>query len=291
MATFTTANTGVTEMDVISSIVQDELLNSAKLRPTITDRSDMAMKGVKSIDLPRFDSHFSDPSAQNQDGTTETAAQTVDFAVDTIDLSDWTSIVYKIPDRISTQTTINLEGELAVSAGKDYGNYVDKQIIAKLRLANASHLFGIGYSGSGAQPAAGAGSALTLADVAAARRLLNRANADQDNRYMLIPPEMEETVINLDNFRNADKYGSREALLQGEVGQIYGFRVIVHNELASNEACFYQKKCVAIAVQQEVKFESRRLPLGLQASEYSFAMGMGQTVLQEGVLQVYLEGA
>lgn len=290
MATFTSAaNTGATEMDVISSIVQDELKRSAKLRPTVTDRSDMAVKGIKSIDLPRFDSSFSGPAAQNPDGVTETAGQTLDFAADTIDLNDWTSIVYKIPDRVSMQSMINLEAELAQSAGKDYGNYVDDQIIVQLRLASASapdHQIGIEDNDAG-----GVGAALVLEDISKARRLLNRANVPQDDRYFLIPPEMEEDMINLDNFRQADKYGSREALLQGEVGQIYGFRVIVHNGLAANEACAYHKTAVAIAVQQEVRFETRRLPLGLQATEYSYAMGMGQTVLDEGKRQVYLLGA
>lgn len=287
MATFTSAaNTGTTEMDVISSIVQDELKRSAKLRPTITDRSDMAMKGVKSIDLPRFDSSFAGPQPQNPDGVTETAGQTLDFAVDTIDLNDWTSIVYKIPDRVSQQTMINLEGELAASAGKDYGNYVDDQIIAQLRLAAVAQQIGIEDNDT---PALGA--KLVLEDISKARRLLNRANVSQDDRYMLVPPEMEEDIINLDNFRNADKYGSREALLQGEVGQIYGFRVIVHNGLAANEAIAYHKTACAVAVQQEVRFETRRLPLGLQATEYSFAMGMGQVVLDSGKRQVYLLGA
>ena len=290
MATFTAAaNTGTTEMTIISSIVQEELKRSAKLRPTVVDRSDMAVKGIKSIDLPRFDSSFSGPAAQNVDGTTETTAQTLAFAVDSIDLTDWTSIVYKIPDRVSEQSRINLEAELAASAGKDYGNYVDDQIIVKLKLASAAapdHLLGLGESDLG-----GVGAAVTLGDVSKWRQLLNRANASQEDRFMVIPPEMEKTIIDLDNFRNADKYGSREAILQGEVGQIYGFRVIVHNGLAANEALAYQKNAVAIAVQQEVQFETRRLPLGLQATEYSFAMGMGQTVLQSGKLNIYALGA
>ena len=293
MATFTSAaNTGSTEMDLISSIVQDELKRAAKLRPTVVDRSDMAMKGIKSIDLPRFASSFAGPAAQNPDGTTVTPGQTLDFAVDTIDLNDWTSIPYEVPDRVSTQSMINLEGELAASAGKDYGNYVDDQIIAQLRLA---------ADGSGALPdhqigienndLQGTGAALVLEDISKARRLLNRANVPQDERWMIVPPEMEEDIVNLDNFRNADKYGSREALLQGEVGQIYGFRVIVHNGLAANEAIAYHKTACAIAVQQEVRFETRRLSLKLQATEYSFAMGMGQKVLDEGKRQVYLLGA
>lgn len=279
------ANTGATEMEIISSIVQDELIRSAKLRPTITDRSDMAEKGIKVIDLPRFESSFNGPADQNEDGATVTVSQTAVFDVDTIDLSDWTSIVYEVPDRVGKQTRINLEGELAESAGKSYGNYMDDQIIVQLRLGAAANLHGLGGL------ATGNGTEVSLADVAKARRLLNRAEADQDSRYMVVPPEMEETIINLDNFRNADKYGSREALLEGEVGRIYGFIVIVHNGLAANEACFYQKKCVAVAVQQEVRFETQRMELGLQSTQYSFALGMGQTVLQKGELQVYLLGA
>lgn len=286
MATFTSAaNTGTTEMTIISTIVQKELKREAKLRPTVVDRSDMAMKGIKSIDLPRFDSSFSGPAAQNPDGVTETAGQTLDFAVDTIDLSDWTSIVYKIPDRVSKQTRINLEAELAASAGKDYGNYVDDQIIAQLKLATATHLVGLDSN------AAGAGTALTLEDISRARRLLNRANAPQSDRWMVIPPELEEDMINLDNFRTANQYGSRTALMDGEVGQVYGFRIIVHNGLAANEFLAYHKEACAIAIQQDVQFESRRLPLGLQATEYSFAMGMGQQVLQSGELTVYGVGA
>ena len=289
MATFTSsANTGATEMDVISSIVQDELKRSAKLRPTISDWSSMAVKGVKSIDIPRFSTSFSGPAAQNVDGTTETTAQTLVFAADTISLDQWVTLPYEIPDRVSEQSMLNLEAELAKSAGADMGNFIDDKIITELKLGSASspdHLVGLG-SDTG-----GVGTAIALADIAKARRLLNRQNVPQDDRYFLIPPEMEETVIGLDNFRNADKYGSREALLQGEVGQIYGFRVIVHNGLAANEAVAYHKTAVGIAVQQEVKFESRRLTLKLQSTEYSFALGMGVEVLDAGKRNVYFLGA
>lgn len=294
MATFTSAaNTAATEMDVISSIVQEELVQASLLRPTVLDYSSMAQKGIKSIDLPRFDAATSlSPAAQNADGVTETAGQTVNFPVDTIDLSDWTSIPYEIPDRVSQQSMINLEAELAKSAGKRYGEYMDDQIIVKLRLA---------ADGSASLPdhkldldgtdGTNAATAITLAAIAKARRLLNRQNVPQSERFLVIPPEQEEVLINLDNFRNADKYGAREALLQGEIGQIYGFRVIVHNGLASNEACAYHKEAVAVAVQQEVRFETRRATLKLQKTEYSFAMGMGQTVLSEGRKQVHLLGA
>lgn len=290
MATMTSAsNTGTTEMEVISSIVQEELLQASLLRPTVTDLSSMATKGVKQIDWPRFSSSTLSPAAQNPDGVTETSGQTATFAVDSISLNDWTSIPYEIPDRVSQQTMINLEAELAKSAGRQYGEYMDEQIIVKLRLASTSapdHK--IDLDGANTH---GVATAITLDGIAKARQLLNRANVPQSDRYLVIPPEQEKVLIGLDNFRNADKYGSREALLKGEIGQIYGFRVIVHNGASSNEAFAYHKTAVAVAVQQEVKFETRRATLKLQKTEYSFAMGMGQTVLDSGKRQVYLLGA
>jgi N4-gp56 family major capsid protein len=290
MATFTSAaNTGVTEMDVISSIIQEELIQASLLRPTVIDLSSMASKGVKSIDWPRIDASTSfAPSAQNPDGVTENAGQTVSFEVDSLDLSDWTAIVFEIPDRVSTQSMVNLEAELAKSAGRRYGEYMDDQIIAQLRLASASapdHELGFGSDTSGV------GTAIALDDIAKAREKLNRANVPQSDRYMVIPPEQERVLIGLDNFRNADKYGSREALLQGEIGQIYGFRVLVHNGLNANEALAYHKSACAVAVQQEVRFETNRSSLKLQKTEYSFAMGMGQKVLDEGRRNIHFLGA
>jgi N4-gp56 family major capsid protein len=284
------ANTGVTEMDVISSIIQEELMQASLLRPTVVDLSSMASKGVKSIDWPRIDASTSfSPTTQNPDGTTENAAQTVTFEVDSLSLNDWTAISFEIPDRVSTQSMVNLEAELAKSAGRRYGEYMDEQIIVQLRLAStAAPDHKIDLDGANTH---GVASAITLDGIAKARQLLNRANVPQSDRYLVIAPEQEKVLIGLDNFRNADKYGSRDALLKGEIGQIYGFRVIVHNGAASNECFAYHKTACAVAVQQEVKFETRRAKLTLQKTEFAFALGMGQKVLDEGRRNVYMLGA
>jgi N4-gp56 family major capsid protein len=290
MATMTSsANTSVTEMDVIASIIQEELIQASLLRPTVTDLSSMAQKGVKQIDWPRIDASTSfAPAAQNPDGVTENAAQTVTFEVDSLSLNDWTAISFEIPDRVSRQSMVNLEAELAKSAGRRYGEYMDDQIIVQLRLASASspdHELGFGSDTSGV------GTSVSLDDIAKAREKLNRASVPQSDRYLVIPPEQERVIIGLDNFRNADKYGSRDALLKGEVGEIYGFKVLVHNGLNSNEMLAYHKSACAVAVQEEIKFETRRAKLTLQKSEYSFAMGMGQKVLDEGRRNIHFLGA
>lgn len=223
-------STAATEMDLILSIVQDELNRNNFLRPTVMDLSSQATKGVITIDVPKFTSGMPAPQDQNVDGLTPVDLQAAVFGVDTITLNKWKNLSYRVPDRVSMQSRIAVEAELAKSSGARMGEYIDDQIIANLRLASAAapdHIRDL----DGAAGTALA-TAITLEGISTARTLLNRANVPQTDRWLVIPPEQEKALIDLDNFRNADKYGSREALLRGEIGQIYGFRVMVHNGLA-----------------------------------------------------------
>lgn len=281
--------TAATENEVILSIVQDELLREAKLRPTVMDLSAQVSKGDKSVAVPKFTTSFAGPAAQNPDGLTTVDFQSPVFDVDVIELSKWQNLPYRVPDRVSMQTKIPLEATLARSAGQQMGIYVDNQIIARLRQASTSAPdHNIDLDGAAAS---GSATAITLEGISKARELLNRQNLPASDRFLVIPPELEKDLIDLDNFRNADKYGSREALLNGEIGQIYGFRVLVHNGLAANEACAYHMSAVAIAMQMEIKFETQRADVRLQATDYSFSLGMGDQVMDGGRRQVYMLGA
>lgn len=281
--------TSVTENSVINSIVQDELLRAAKLRPTIRDYSSLVGKGDKEVVLPKFTTSFSGPAAQNVDGATNVDFQSPVLGADTIAIDDWTNLPFRIPDRVSMQSKVNLEAELAKSAGKHYGNYMDDLIIAQLRQGSAAapdHLLDIdGTDGTAV------GTAISLSAISKARMLLNKQNVSMDERYLIISPDQEKVIIDLDNFISADRYGSRSALLDGEVGRIYGFSVIVHNGLNSNEALAYHKDACGMAVQREVKFETQRADVRLQATDYSFSLGMGAAVLQGGKLNIRLQGA
>ena len=284
---FTTTQTGDLQMDLILSIVQEELVRSGKLLPTVTDMSASAEKGVQVIEIPRYDSHFANPAAQNADGTTPTAFQTVDFATDKLNLNKWVTLPYAIPDRISAQSRVNLESELAASAGRTFGRYMDDEIIAELRKAAdgstglPDHV--VNFSGSDDQ--------IEIADITQARLRLNRAHVSEMDRYLLISPEQEAKMLGLPNFIRADQYGAREALLEGEVGRVMGFRVMAHTGLDADEAIAYQKQAVAYAVQKGIKFETKRDDLRLQRDQVAFSAGWGVTVLEQGVKQVLLKKA
>lgn len=292
MGVINSANTSAAvENEVILSIVQDELLKAAKLRPTVTDYSGSVKKGDKSIEIPKFTASFPGAADQNPDGTTETGLQNFTLGTDAILLNKHKNLPYRITDRASEQSVVNLEAEAAKSAGQMMGIYVDDQIIAQLRLASAAAPDHIRDLNDGAATS-GVGTAIGLEAISTARQLLKEQNImSDDSLWLVIPPAQEKELIDLDGFRNADKYGSREALLDGEIGRIYGFKVMVHNGLSSNEAFAYHSSCVGIAMQQEVKFESQRANVTILATDYSFSLLMGDTVLDGGKRNVYLVGA
>lgn len=279
-------STAATEREIILSVVQDELLRAAKLRPTVTEYP--ANPGEKSVSIPKFSQSFDGPATINPDGETVSDFQDIAFAVDTILLNQHVVLPYRITDRAEMQSSVNAKGEAAKSAGKQMGIYMDDQIIARLRQASATapdHK--IDLDGNAV---AGSATALSLEGITTARMLLNKQNL-MSERWMVIPPDLEKDLLDLDQFRNADKYGSREALLNGEVGRIYGFRVMVHNGLNANEAFCYEKEAVGIAVQQEIKFEEQRADVRLQSTDYAFTLLMGSLVLDGGNKVVHLEGA
>lgn len=270
---FTTTEVGSTEDTIILSIVQEQLLSRAVVRPSVMDMSAQATKGVKSIEVPKFTSRFSGPAAQNPDGTTPVAFQTLDIAVDALDLDQWKNLPYRIPDRISIQNRVDLEAELAASAGKEMAIDLDQAIITEMATATTT----VNLGGTNDDE-------MTLEAINEARATLKKANVtDLDGElFLLISPELEKDMLNIANFIQADQYGSREALLNGEIGRVYGMRVLVSNLLADDEAYAYHRSCLAFAAQKDVSFERQRADVNLQAWEYSFSVGYGVKLMDGG---------
>ncbi len=279
MAVFTKTNVGVTEDVLISRMVQDKLLKTAKLRSTITDMSASAGKGIKEIDIPRWDSYFNespaDVDANGSDAVAKPDNKTMDLAADKIVLCDHKICPFEIPDKLSRQNILPLEAELAEVAGRQMGNYMDNEIIAKLRQADPANIKTFANT-----------TTFSLADVTEARKTLNLKNVSEEDRFLLIDPCSEKEMLDTPEFVRVDGYGSLDSRRSGEIGRLYGFTVIVHNGLNANEAIAYQKGAVAIAVQDEIKFESRRLDLRCQSTQYSYTLLWGSTVLENGCKQV-----
>lgn len=293
MAAITSAaNTGVTEMDLIASIVEENRVVNTVIMNTATDRSNLLIPGLKSLELPRFSStdtagnrRFGDPSDQNQDGETPAPFQEVTLESDVINLDQWKNLPYRLADRIVAQSRVPLVSEFAKQAGKDMARYMDDSV----RAAYATLTAAVTYTGAADPSIPALTATISLNDIAQARLLLDKQFVDDMDRFLIISPAQEKAIINLDNFRKADEYGSREALLNGEVGRIYGFTVIKSTLLGDAEAYAVHKHCVNFAMQKELDFESQRADVMLRATDYSFAVGWGLTVMDGGAYGVKFE--
>lgn len=286
------AHTGVTEMDLIASIVEENRLANTVIANTATDRSNLLMDGVKRLELPRFHNtdtagfrRFGDPDDQNPDGVTPVGKKTVTLENDVIDLDQWKNLSYSLADRIVKQSRVPLVSEFAAQAGKDMARYKDDSI----RAAYATLTQSVTYTGAADPSIPALTATINLNDIAQARLLLDKQFVSDDDRFLIISPAMEKAIINLDNFRQADQYGSREALMNGEVGRIYGFTVIKSTLLADDECYAVHKHCVNYAVQQGLDFETQREDVELRSTAYSFAMGWGLTVMDGGAYGVKFE--
>lgn len=274
---FTTTEVGATQDDIILSIVQEERLSRAVVRPTVNDMSSQAVKGIDEIKVPRISAALGAPSVQNPDGVTAAPFQTLDLATDSILLNQWKNLPYRLPDRVSIQNRVNLEAEIAKSAGKQMAIDQDEYVIALMRTTTQS----VTLSGAGG---AGLTDAITIADINRARADLKKQNVtDLDGQlFLLVSVEQEKNMLDIANFIQADQYGSREALLNGEIGKIYGMRVLVSNLLVDFEAFAYHRSCISFAAQKDTSFERQRADVTLQAWEYSFSNGYGASLMDAG---------
>lgn len=92
----------------------------------------------------------------------------------------------------------------------------------------------------------GAGTVLAAQDVATAdaayllvRRIkiaLDKANVPADGRWLVVSPEFYGLLLGDNRFIDASRYGSTSPILNGEVGSILGFQVIVSNNLPGGTA-------------------------------------------------------
>lgn len=69
-----------------------------------------------------------------------------------------------------------------------------------------------------------------------ARVALDKANVPNDGRFLIVSPEFYAVLLGDPRFVDASKYGTNVGILNGEVGRIVGFSVIVSNTIPAGTA-------------------------------------------------------
>ena len=272
---------GVTETSAashaeVSKLAQTFLIQQAKLAATITDYSSLAVPGAASIELPRSGGFSVGSKSEN----TKVDSQIVTWEADTISLDQHRVIQFVLEDKAAIQSNVATVKDAIMKATKALALDMDTKIIVELRLASSSapdHL--IKFTDTTNED-------IELGDILAARKLLIDQNIDPRECFMGVGSDQEKFMLAIDNFISAEKYGSNEPILNGEIGRIYGMKVIVHTGF-NQEALFWHPSAVGFAIQQGTRFQTESALSDL-GTRYSLDYIAGFEVLDGGVRQVQI---
>lgn len=82
-------------------------------------------------------------------------------------------------------------------------------------------------------------SGITLANIISTRIDQNKANVPRSGRAMVIHPDAEEDLLNLDKLTDVDRAGTSMALREAMLGRLYGYDVYSSNNVAQSAYTLY----------------------------------------------------
>lgn len=267
--------TGVTETSatakaMIEALAQKYLVQESKMMPLVTNYSGLAVKGASSIKLPRATGFTVNDKAEN----TAASAQAVAFAADTLSLDQHRVVQFLLEDIADVQASVDAISEYLLRGAKDLALDIDNKIIAQLRLASSSapdHQ--INFNDATNED-------IEVTDIVTIRKLLTVQNLDPRECFLGIGADKEADMLKISDFIDASKYGSNQPVVNGEIGQVFGMRVVVHNSFSA-EAVAWHPSAAAFALQQAIRVQ-KVYDLANLAWRYSLDYIGGFKVLDTG---------
>ena len=262
-----------TAHEEVSKFAQEFLIQQAKFAPLVTNYSGLAVKGANSIKLPLMDGFTVGDKSEN----VAVDAQAITATADVITLDQHRVIQFLLEDIGDWQSNLSVVKESLMRATKAMALDMDDKIIAELRLADGGNE--IAFTDATNED-------LELGDILNARKLLVDQHLDPRECYMGVGSDQERNLLSISDFIDASKYGSNEPIMNGEIGKIYGMRVIVHTSL-TNEALFWHPSAAGYAIQSGTRFQSDK-DLANLATRYSLDYLAGFKVLDSGKRNVHI---
>lgn len=273
------ADMGKTEVDVtveevVSELIQAELIERAVLRNTVQDFSSRVRPGMDKLKIPRGGSLAAEDKAEN----TALTSQVITYVADDLDLDQHKAILVRIEDRATLQAKPDVMRDVIARMGTELALEEDQYLITKLEAASAA---------APDHRVAYAGASIAQTDILEGKKLLEESFAPRGSRWLAISPESEKAMLSIGDFVQADTYGNPMGLVNGELGRIYGFRVVVSTVVETLKTIAYASECCAFARQKQVSFESDR-DLENVATVMLASSLFGAKELQAGQWQVML---
>jgi N4-gp56 family major capsid protein len=243
-----TTEVSATSKAIVDSLAQKYLVQESKMLPLLSNYSNLVVKGASSIKLPRSGGF----SVASKSENTSADASVITYAADTINLNRHRYVQFLLEDFASGQASVDVVSDALLKASKDLALDVDTFLISVL-IAGAStsapdHV--IQYTDATNED-------IELGDILNARKLLIDQNIDPRECVMAIGSGQERNALKISDFIDASKYGSNQPIMNGEIGMVYGLKVVVHTGLtASNRTIFFHPTAAGYAFAQPARAQN-----------------------------------
>jgi hypothetical protein len=201
--------------------------------------------------------------------------------------ADLVDNVDKIRLLIDPQSEYVIAGVNAMGRAKD-----DLLIAAATGNAFAGEMGTIPVALPAGQVIVNGGTNLTLAKIAATKRILEESDVDTDEQLTMVvsPRQVEYLLVNVAELKSSD-YNTVKALVAGEINQYYGFTWVISTRLAlaaGIRSCLaYAKSGLGLAIGADIKTDIDKRPDKSNSIQVFLSMTLGATRIEdEKVVQI-----
>lgn len=211
-----------TKQDLIAALVQRELKERASLSPFVMDLSSMAVKGSKSISVPKLTS-FTVQSRTLGSSASPNAALT--DSKDTINLDKHKIVLFSYDAHDEQQSTIDYMAQAISRASSAHGRQINTDILTMWSSVASLNIN------------AGTPADITVDDILDMREHLIKGFADMTKTVLVIAADQEKAMLKLPEFARYDYRGGGNApVYNGQIGFVYGVPVVINQQVAAQQA-------------------------------------------------------
>ena len=263
------SSTDVLKQTIVANLIQRQLIASAVLAGTIVNVSQYAVEGVDEIEFPKMDNL----AVTKKTSGTAVDAAAISFGTDKLLLNQHAVVQWLIEKKANKQAAVNLEAAYLANATKAHAKQIDVDIHAAL-------IAGVSTSAPD-HVIAFAGASFGRADIVEAMKLLDLQEFPAENRYLAVNPTEHATLLNITDFIDASKYGSTAPVQNGEIGQLFGMKVLKSTVVTAGRPVVYQSESCVLGFQITPQFDSQK-DLANLATRYSLDQLYGTKVTLSG---------
>lgn len=282
MADALMGNTEVTATSktIVDSLAQKYLVQEAKLMPLLSNFSNLVVKGASVVKVPRSGGF----SVASKSENTAADASIITYAADSITLNRHRYIQFLLEDYASGVASVDVVSDALLKASKDlaldFDTFMISTMIAGASTSSPDHV--IQYTDATNED-------IELNDFLNARKLLIDQNIDPRECYCLIGSTQEKNALKIADFIDASKYGSNMPIVAGEIGMVYGMKVILHTGMtSSNKTLFFHPSSLGFAFAQTARVQNF-YDLAQLGQRWSLDTIYGASVLDSGKRLVVIE--